>query len=235
MMWAPARSSDFSRSRTRVIPLSEQTESPRRAQMLLVSRADLQFCVDAIAKQHEHKARAKLEKMQQAPSRKPYRLLFSFGQCLRHAFFVGAGYGDYTKISEADQKRFTAFEPVRHKGGSFDRVLNALGVTPEMFTWQGVDKNPENPEELPDLPKDAVLTGFGKEPLCFLYRNYRGEVSQRRVRVLGISYRKTPEHPTEQWFIEAHCLDRDAPRTFAINDIIGVNWQASAVATGLVE
>lgn len=36
---------------------------------------------------------------------------FSFSQCLRHAFFAGAGYGELERLSDADQKRWTDYDP----------------------------------------------------------------------------------------------------------------------------
>lgn len=36
---------------------------------------------------------------------------FSFSQCLRYAFFAGAGYADFAKVSDEDQDRWVAFEP----------------------------------------------------------------------------------------------------------------------------
>ncbi len=36
---------------------------------------------------------------------------WSFSQCLRYAFFSGAGYADLEKISEEDQRRWCAFDP----------------------------------------------------------------------------------------------------------------------------
>lgn len=36
---------------------------------------------------------------------------WSFSQCMRHAFFTGAGYGDLEKITPEDLKRWTGYEP----------------------------------------------------------------------------------------------------------------------------
>lgn len=52
------------------------------------------------------------------------RLLFSFAQCLRHAFFSGVGYGDSERISAEDQARWTAYDPP--KVGSFASIEAAL-------------------------------------------------------------------------------------------------------------
>jgi len=51
-------------------------------------------------------------------------LLFSFSQCLRHAFMSGAGYGDCDKISEEDLKRWSSYD--FPEVGSFARVKEAL-------------------------------------------------------------------------------------------------------------
>lgn len=37
--------------------------------------------------------------------------LLSFSNCLRHAFFAGAGYGELERITEADQKRWVEYDP----------------------------------------------------------------------------------------------------------------------------
>lgn len=38
-------------------------------------------------------------------------VLFSFGNCLRHAFMTGAGYGDLQRIEDADIRRWCEYDP----------------------------------------------------------------------------------------------------------------------------
>jgi hypothetical protein len=42
---------------------------------------------------------------------------------LRHAFYTGAGYGDTDKISDEDQKRWTAYDPTEE---GFKRISEVL-------------------------------------------------------------------------------------------------------------
>lgn len=70
-----------------------------------------------------------------------------------------------------------------------------------------------------------------EEPLSFVYRNWRGEVSQRRVRPLGIRFGSTEWHPEPQWLLRAVDLDKDEEREFAMRDI-GVSgrfWEKKAI------
>lgn len=51
-------------------------------------------------------------------------LSFSFANCLRHAFFEGAGYGDLEKIKDEDQRRWCSYDPPRV--GSFISIESAI-------------------------------------------------------------------------------------------------------------
>lgn len=66
----------------------------------------------------------------------------------------------------------------------------------------------------------SVEAGRGaEEPISFLYRNWRGEVSKRRVVPLRLWYGSTEWHPELQWLLVARCLDRGEERFFALSDI----------------
>ncbi len=39
------------------------------------------------------------------------KLLFTFSNCLRHAFLTGAGYGDLERISDEDLLRWVEYDP----------------------------------------------------------------------------------------------------------------------------
>ena len=51
------------------------------------------------------------------------------------------------------------------------------------------------------------------------YTNYRGERAERRISPIMIYFRATEHHPEPQWLLDAHDLDKDAGRTFAMKDI----------------
>lgn len=51
------------------------------------------------------------------------------------------------------------------------------------------------------------------------YTNWRGERSQRRILPHSLRYGTNQWHPTEQWLLAAHDLDRDEEREFAMVSI----------------
>lgn len=55
------------------------------------------------------------------------------------------------------------------------------------------------------------------------YKNYRGEISTRRIVPKKIWFGSNEYHPGEQWLLDAHDLEKDAERSFAIKDIS--DWQ----------
>ncbi len=57
-------------------------------------------------------------------------------------------------------------------------------------------------------------------PLIFTYKNYRGEVSERRVEPQQFMYGKNIWHHEEQWFLRAMDLDKGEIRNFAVKDIV---------------
>lgn len=68
------------------------------------------------------------------------------------------------------------------------------------------------------------------EPILrFIYRNHRGAVEERRVKVdeqakLRLVYyppEKNSFHPDGGWMLSGWCFDRAARRSFALKDIIG--------------
>lgn len=56
-------------------------------------------------------------------------------------------------------------------------------------------------------------------PLTFTYRNYRGEVSQRRVLPIRIHFGSTRCHSIPQYLLRALDLDKEEIRDFAWKDI----------------
>lgn len=59
----------------------------------------------------------------------------------------------------------------------------------------------------------------GVEPLTFAYRNYRGEVAERRVIPKAIWHGSTQYHTEPQWLMTALDLDKQSDRDFAMRDM----------------
>jgi len=57
-------------------------------------------------------------------------------------------------------------------------------------------------------------------PLCFTYRNYRGEVAERRVIPGEFYWGNTEFHEEDQWMLRAYDLDKESYRDFAVRDIL---------------
>lgn len=53
----------------------------------------------------------------------------------------------------------------------------------------------------------------------FLYTNWKGETALRRVLPVRIYFGCNDWHTDEQWLLDAIDLEKDAERTFALNDI----------------
>lgn len=60
----------------------------------------------------------------------PKNLPFTFARCLRHAFMTGAGYGDFDKISEDDQKRWVEYNPDDASFRNISAALRSAAETP---------------------------------------------------------------------------------------------------------
>jgi predicted DNA-binding transcriptional regulator YafY len=56
------------------------------------------------------------------------------------------------------------------------------------------------------------------------YRNWRGEVADRRIMPHSIWFGSTQWHPESQWLLDALDLDRNEVRSFAMKDIL--EWRA---------
>lgn len=66
--------------------------------------------------------------------------------------------------------------------------------------------------------------------------NYRGEVSDRRIQVMGPPYRGSTEwHPEVQWLLPAIDVDRGVERTFAMEGMLIHNPQDMPLITVVVE
>lgn len=58
-----------------------------------------------------------------------------------------------------------------------------------------------------------------KQKARFTYKNYKGEVSLRNVRIKSIHYGSNQYHKEQQWLIIGYDFDKEAERTFALKDI----------------
>lgn len=66
------------------------------------------------------------------------------------------------------------------------------------------------------VPIDPTLADA---PLVFTYRNWRGEVSTRRVQPIAVRFGSTEWHPEAQWLLQAIDIDKGEEREFAMKDI----------------
>lgn len=57
------------------------------------------------------------------------------------------------------------------------------------------------------------------QPVEFVYTNYKGSTSKRRVRPTRIWFGTTEHHAKPQWLLDAYDLDKKASRTFSIADL----------------
>lgn len=67
-----------------------------------------------------------------------------------------------------------------------------------------------------------------RQPLRFTYRNWRGEVAERRVEPRFIWFGATEYHPEPQWLLNAYDLDRPGyqERDFAMRDMENIKTVA---------
>jgi len=57
-------------------------------------------------------------------------------------------------------------------------------------------------------------------PIKVKYKNYKNEISIRTIIPLRVHYGNTQFHPENQWLLEVWDVDKDASRTYAMQDII---------------
>ena len=55
--------------------------------------------------------------------------------------------------------------------------------------------------------------------LVFMYKNWRGETSQRRIVPEKIWFGETEWHPGQQWFLRGLDAEKREVRDFALSDI----------------
>ncbi len=85
---------------------------------------------------------------------------------------------------------------------------------------------PLGPEDMRDVPRYVRhLTGHRIDCpaviVTFRYRNHQGEIADRRVIPYDLRRGSSDHHPERQWLMNAFDLVRNAPRSFAVRDILG--------------
>lgn len=61
----------------------------------------------------------------------------------------------------------------------------------------------------------------------FTYKNYRGEIADRKVVPIKIHFGSTEYHKEPQWLLKALDLDKNSERDFALLDIISFKSNGS--------
>lgn len=61
---------------------------------------------------------------------------------------------------------------------------------------------------------------YYKYPLKAKYKNWQGEIGIRTIIPLAVWYGYTKYHSENQWLMDVWDIDKDAPRTYAMMDII---------------
>ncbi len=56
--------------------------------------------------------------------------------------------------------------------------------------------------------------------LKFEYKNWEGKTAVRTVKPIKIWFGKTKWHPTKQWLLKAHDIEKNEERDFAVKDIL---------------
>lgn len=98
-----------------------------------------------------------------------------------------------------------------------------------------MDDKKKNPYVLPEN-SGVEITSFPAPDseafyrfLQFIYKNYRGEVSERVVIPVGIWSGSTEWHPEPQFLLKAFDVRKSAYRDFALNDVLfwgsAVEWE----------
>ena len=71
------------------------------------------------------------------------------------------------------------------------------------------------------------------EHLKIIYRNWRGEITERTIKPLGaLTFGSTPYHREPQWLLPAMDIDKGQERTFAVKDILSFD---PAVFSGQIQ
>lgn len=60
----------------------------------------------------------------------------------------------------------------------------------------------------------------GDKVVEFDYKNWKGEVSRRKVVPIQMFYGKTPHHSEPEWLVRSWDLDKNEYRTFAFSGML---------------
>lgn len=63
-------------------------------------------------------------------------------------------------------------------------------------------------------------------PNKVMYKNWKGVIAERVIMPYRMYFGATEYHPEEQWLLEAHCLDKEELRTFAMKDMVPIHIPA---------
>ncbi len=61
----------------------------------------------------------------------------------------------------------------------------------------------------------------------FTYKNWKGEIAQRRAKIIRFGFGSTPWHETPQFLMLAMDLDKNEPRKYATCDMSEVKKEES--------
>jgi hypothetical protein len=97
----------------------------------------------------------------------------------------------------------------------------------EIREWTGYSWLEHGLEEHRSPDEFEVLSDELEPPeeYKFTYKNWRGEIAQRHVKVMSIWYGTTQWHPEPQWFMHALDLDKKEIRDFAMRDMKDVSYR----------
>ncbi len=70
------------------------------------------------------------------------------------------------------------------------------------------------------------------EPVAMVYTNYRGEHARRTVLPERVWFGATEWHPAPQWLLDAYDFDREALRSFALEDVEAIERVGNDVLDG---
>ncbi|MBD9390170.1 hypothetical protein IB237_23495 [Agrobacterium sp. AGB01] len=71
------------------------------------------------------------------------------------------------------------------------------------------------------------------EPLELPYKNWRGEISTRKIQPIRIEFGSTEWHPEPQWLLVATDVEKNAERSFALKDFNPQQPSRTVVTKGL--
>lgn len=120
--------------------------------------------------------------------------------------------------ADAESYREPTIDEARKRLGGADPVIAISGFAQ---AYPGHALAPISLDRNGNLARAALapIPAPAGEPLTFSYRNWRGEISTRRVIPIRPWFGVTKWHPEPQWFLHANDLDKGETRDFAMRDI----------------